>query len=461
VLARCVAYERQQTPGVLDAECDHSRGGRTAKLVWHITHLPKRLTHNTAVKLASEVIGRAASFALTIVAARQLGESGFGLYNYGLAFGFVLAQLADMGLQMLVAREVAINDRAAQPLARMAFHLKCGLSALVVALLGGLILLQPASARPALLLLGLMQIDHTYLELLAYVYRGQQALAQEAWLLGGARVSMAVVGTMILWQGGGVAQLAAGHLLVTLLVTVLGIGRLRRAGWLRDLGRRVQRVEVSHLPGLGSYALLLRQAAPLGVAIFLSIAYTRSAVLLLQYRMGETAVAHFSAAARLVEPTQILPASLMAAVFPAISLALANDPKGARALGMRISLLLGGCGLGLAALFWLSAKSLTLWLYGEPYMAAAPVLQWLGLTTVLAFVNYSLTHYLIARQQQAYLGLFTGGMLTLHLALSWWLIGWVGVVGPAISVLASEAFLFSACLLLLARPKVTTQAMAR
>lgn len=415
--------------------------------------LPRQLTYNTAVKLTSEMIGRAASFALTIVAARQLSEAAFGIYNYGLALGFVLAQLADMGLQMLVAREVAVHGSAAQPIARMAFHLKCSLSGLVVVLLGGLMLTQPTAVRPPLFLLALMQLSQTFLEFVAYIYRGQQALTQEAWLLGGARVTLALVGAMVLWQGGGVTPLAGVSLLVTVGFALWGMGRLQRGGWLQALGQPVRPPEVNHQAGAGSYALLLRQAAPLGVAIFLSIAYTRSAVLLLQYRLGETAVAQFSAAARLVEPTQVIPASLMAAVFPAISLALAQTPRQANVLGGRVSVLLGGGGLALAASFWLAADWLLPWLYGPPYATAVPILQLLGLTIVPAFINYSLTHYLIARQQQVYLGLFTGGMLALHLALSWVLIGRLGVMGPALSMLVSEGFLLVACLWALARQR--------
>ena len=406
--------------------------------------MSSQLTHNTAIKLASELVGRAASFVLVIVAARQLGEAGFGLYNYGLALSFILAQLADMGLQIVVSREVAIRGEEARPLARAAFHLKMGLSLAVLALLGVIVLSQPPAVRPVLLLLGLTQLGQTYLEFAAYIYRGQQRLWPEAWLIGGARVVTAVIGLTILWQGGGVGQLAAGGLLATTAVTAVGIGRLQREGWLRQLGAGLE-------GGTAAYYFLLRQAAPLGIAIFLSIAYARSAVLLLQFQLGETAVAHFSAAARLVEPTQILPASLMAAVFPAISLAIAHNPRQARALNMRVSLLLGGCGVALAGVFWLAAGWLAPWLYGEAYAAAIPVLQLLGLTIIPAFINYSLTHYLIARQQQVYLGLFTAVMLGLHLALSWVLIARVGVIGPAISILICEIFLLCACSLKIGR----------
>lgn len=162
-------------------------------------------------------------------------------------------------------------------------------------------------------------------------------------------------------------------------------------------------------------------------------------------------MAQYSAAARLVEPTQMLPASLMAAVFPVFSLALTRDSRQAKSLGGRVSLLLGVCGVALAAAFRLSADWLVPWLYGEKYAGAIPVLRILGLAIIPTFINYSLTHYLIARHQQAWLGLFTAVMLCLHLALSWVLIGRIGVSGPAISVLVSEGFLLVACLLVLAR----------
>ena len=88
------------------------------------TIMTSRLGRNASAKLASELVARAASFGLVLLAARQLGEVDFGRYNYALALGFVLAQLADLGLQMLVAREIAVLGRAAGPLVRAALQLK-------------------------------------------------------------------------------------------------------------------------------------------------------------------------------------------------------------------------------------------------------------------------------------------------------------------------------------------------
>ncbi|MBP8001650.1 MAG: oligosaccharide flippase family protein [Chloroflexi bacterium] len=413
----------------------------------------RRLTQNTVIKLSSELVGRVASFLLTVVAARWLGEATFGWYNYGLALGFVVTQLADMGLQLLISREVAVRGRQAQPFVQTAFHLKLFFSLPVIALLifvtGG----QDGSIRLSLILLGLMLLSQTYLEFVGYVFRGQQALWPEAWLTGGARLLTAGAGFLVLYFGGNLLLLTVSGTLAVVGVTLVGLWQLHRSGWLYF-------PTVRGILVLPHSSVLMRQALPLGVSIFLSIAYTRLGVLLLQYQLGETAVAQFSAAARLVEPMQIIPASLLAATFPLISLAWQENRGRAIRLGWQLGLFLASCGLGLALVFWLAAAWLIPWLYGPAYPDTVAVLQLLALSLPLAFINFTLTHHLIARQQQSYIVWFNLIMLSSHALFTWRLIPRQGVVAPAISVIVAEGFLLCACLLTLSltqREKVTIQ----
>lgn len=416
-----------------------------------------RISRNALIKLASEVAGRLATFALVLWAARQLGEGAFGLYNYGLALGFVIAQIADFGLQLLIAREIAVMGRGARPLVMIALRLKVGLSLPVIVLLIVFTAGWSGEMRLALLSLGVLMLGQTFLEFAAYVFRGQQALATEARLLAAARLLTALLGIVVLWLGGGLLGLALSSLAAMGVLLGRAFYLLWREGWLggdeevahRDGGRM-------GAAGAGAYARLLRQALPLGVAIFLSIAYSRLAVLLLQHQMGETAVAHFSAAFRLVEPGQILPASLLAAVFPALSQALHNDPAGARRLGWGTGVLLALAGGGGALALWVAAPWLIPVLYGDAFGESVAVLRVLGLSALPAFVNYGLTHFLIARGQQAAVGFFTGGMLLLHGVLSWQLIAQWGPIGPAVSIIVAEGLLFFCCLLTLTFTKSRT-----
>ena len=395
---------------------------------------------NALIKFTSEIIGRIAAFLLVLYAARALGETAFGLYNVGLAWGFVLAQLADLGLQLIISREVAVRGRAARPDVILALQLKLALSVVVLALLAAVSARSDPAVRLALFTAGLMPLANTYLEFATYIFRGQQRILVEARILAAARVATAVLGFVALWLGGGLMGLTLTNLLGVGLFALWALWQLAREGWLSP-GRPA--------PVRGARLHLLRQALPLGIAIFLSIAYTRLAVFLLEAQLGAVAVAHFSAAYRLVEPAQIVPASLLAAVFPAYSLALHAEPARATRLALRTAVLLAALGAVVAIGFWLLAPWLIPLLYGSAYTPGIPVLQLLGLTAVFTFVNYALTHFLVARSQQSYITLFTAGMLILHTGLSWLLIPRLGILGPAVSVLIVEALLTLACVLAL------------
>jgi O-antigen/teichoic acid export membrane protein len=424
----------------------------------------RSIRHNALAKLASELVGRLASFALVLFAARQLGEAGFGLYNYTLAWGFVLAQLADLGLQLVITRELAAQPAAGDPqnaefvppssLVQIGLQLKLVLS-IVVALL--MLLLTSGwdfPERIGLLCLGLTPLFNTFIEFTGHVFRGRQDLLTEARLLTAARLTTAVLGILILWLGGNLLGLGVINLITIALFVALSLYLLRRNGWLAsyeevlDYRTLARQWTVAHN--------LLGQALPLGIAIFLSIAYTRLAILLLQALLGEVAVAHFSAAARLVEPAQIVPASLMAAVFPAFTLALRQTPQEARRMGMRATLLLFLLGIGVAATFWLLAPWLIVLLYGNAYADSVGVLRILSLSILPVFINYSLTHYLVARGQQGLVAVFTGTMLLLHGVLCWWAIPRFGIIGPAASIILVETFLFCACVFTLSTTRPRT-----
>jgi len=408
----------------------------------HTDSQPRPIRHNALIKLASELIGRLALFALVLFAARRLGEAGFGLYNYALALGFILAQLTDLGMQLVLTREIAAGARG-DALVPAALRLKVALSAVVAAILWLAVSAQPIE-RGAVFLLSLLPLLQSFPEFVGYVFRGRQNLTVEARLLAGARLALAVAGVVALWLWPTLLALAVSQVVVGLLFTAIGFGWLRRGGWLARLG---EALAVHRLPQQrAELGYLLRQSLPLGVAIFLSIAYVRLAVLLLQVRLGETAVAHFSAAARLTEPAQLIPASIMAAVFPAFTLALRHDATGARRLGTRTTLLVLAIGAAMALGGWLLGPWLVPWLYGPAYAAGSRVFQVLAVQLVFAFVNHTLTHYLVAYGRQALLGVFTGAMLALHATVSWLLIPRFGPVGPALSIVLAELLLTILCL---------------
>jgi O-antigen/teichoic acid export membrane protein len=90
------------------------------------------------------------------------------------------------------------------------------------------------------------------------------------------------------------------------------------------------------------------------------------------------------------------------------------------------------------------------------------VLKFLGLSALPAFVNYNLTHILIARGQQLFSSVFVGAMLVLHVVLTWTLIPALGALAPALSVTFAELILLLCCTatLLLTGTKIREQRIA-
>lgn len=409
----------------------------------------RTIRQNALLKFSSELVGRLALFSLVILAARRLGETGFGLYNYALAIGFVLAQLADLGMQLVITREIASdsyrqsNQEKARSLVLTSLQLKLILSVVVTGLIWALTARQANGNHAALFLLGLLPLLQSFPEFTGYVYRGRQNLMVEARLLAAARVALAIAGVTVLLANGGLLGLSISQAVVGLVFAFWGLWLLRNDGWISSLDSlwKWQHLNMNR----DEVRFILRQSLPLGVSIFLSIAYVRMAVLLLQNVAGEEAVAQFSAASRLIEPAQLVPASLMAAVFPAFTLALRQNPGAARGMGGRTTLSLLAISVLLAIGGWLVAPVLLPLLYGPAYSESVRIFQVMAISLVPAFVNYSLTHYLVAQGQQLLMGIFTGAMLVLHAGLSWFLIPRLGAVGPALSIILAELLLTTLC----------------
>jgi O-antigen/teichoic acid export membrane protein len=412
----------------------------------------RRIGLNAAAKLAAEVLGRVAQLLLTVLIARRLGEAGLGVYAYGIALGFVLAQGADLGLQLIVTREVAKNAASAPgkvgseretgetaKIVGTALKVKLGLSVLVLAALALLSASRPEAMRWPTLAFGAAMLVYSYVEFFGYVFRGRQQLVDEAILVSAARVIPALLGIGLLLAGEELDALAWTLLVSSVAMAVLGYAWLRARAVVPD---------VSGQAGAPDAAWLLRQALPLGVAIGLSILYTRTSIFLLEPLQGPGAVGLYNMAQRLYEPLQILPAALLAAVFPAFA---RHEGSGIGGQGSAVRawlerrtlgpLLLAG--LGVTAIGIVAGPLVIGVLFGEQYVAeAGAALQLLLLAVPPMFLTYALTHFLIAVGQQRWNAVLSFVVLVVNIGLNVVLVPALGPRGAALALVVSEATLF-------------------
>src|SRR5512139_3690555 len=124
----------------------------------------KGLRYQASSKLVAEVVGRLLQFAFIYAAQRVLGPANYGIVTFGLAAGVVLAPVTDLGMQLIVTREIARDERTAPRLAGAGLTLKLILALCAVGVLLPISLLRPADAILATFLLGLAVIAASFAE---------------------------------------------------------------------------------------------------------------------------------------------------------------------------------------------------------------------------------------------------------------------------------------------------------
>jgi O-antigen/teichoic acid export membrane protein len=401
----------------------------------------KGLRFQAGSKLSAEIVGRLFQFALIYAAQRSLGPANYGIITYGLAVGVVLAPATDLGMQLIITREVARAERIAPRVSGIGLALKLLLALGAVAVLVPISLQRPDNTALATFVLGLAVISASFAEYFGYIFRGLRRVELDAVLTLLLRFFVFTFGIAALWLRPSVNGVAAAYLIGNSLAAVLGYVWLRKRFFKPVLNAR-----------RSASAALLRQALPLGGAILLSIAYTRTSVFLLDALNNSTAVGEYGVALRLTEPLALVPSAIMAAVFPALTHTMAQSGYAAtRALRLKTIGILALAGLLIAVSGVLLGPWLIHFLYGTQYAGSTQALQLLALAALPIFINYALTHFLVARRQQRLNLIFNAVIFVVNLILCSWLIPRFGPSGAALSTILSELTLLTLCSIALSR----------
>lgn len=393
-----------------------------------------RVRTGALVKLGTEVIGRALQFALIYVAQRTLGPTAYGHFTVAVSAGLVLVPMADLGGQLTIARRLARGDEA-QPAALVGVGLLArGLTVAVLSIpLLGVAAMRPAGVRGAAFLLGFAVLTSAFSDLIGYVFRGLHRVELDALLLLAARGLTVGLGLAALVAGGGLDGLAVAYLCGAIGTVAIGYGLLASHG-----------VRPTWPGGVSRLGSLLVEAGPLGCALVLSMAYSRTGVFVLDAVHGAQAVGIYGVALKLTEPLAIVPAALLASLFPAVAREVAGG-RDASTLRRSALFLLSGIAIVVAAAGVVAGPWLVSVLYGPPYAAAGRPLQVLAVATVPVFLNYALTHYLIAegRERRFLASVATMFVVNFALCLAW--IPRYGPTGAALAALTAEGVLFLLC----------------
>ena len=415
--------------------------------------LNKAVAQNMALVAVSKAVAMAAGLAVTMLLTRHLGPEDYGRYREVLNYVALAAVLADLGLYMVVLRELpkpGPHDRllgAAMALRLLATGVILGLAALA-----GLFVLDDPAVRTGMFVGALYYVVYQSTELLVAVF--QRHLRQDRQALAEMTGSAALLGLTalgVVLDGGPVAMLAmlAGSATVTLLLAWRWARRLQPFALRADPGQW-RWLAVTGLPFAGSRML--------------AILMLRTDMFVLAVTHPARAVGLYGVPTKVFELVTSIPAlfgGLVMATF--VRAFVAGDRRSLdRSVGEAILAILW-FGVGVTAATAVFAEDIVVLIGGPGFADAGPIMALLGPAMGLAGVSYVLRFSLSAMELQGRL-LRLDVLVTLCAFCAFWLlIPPFAERGAAVARLLMEALMLAGLAWIARasglRPRIARQAL--
>lgn len=364
-------------------------------------HAVRRVAKNSLAPMALQLLNKVVDTVFAAFTARILGPAGLGAYAFAIAIIWYFIIFSNFGLGTLLTREVAKDREAADRYLASTIWARLGLFALSAPVLFAIIWVwetQFGLSRTtswAIVLLAIGLIPSNLADALTAVFRAFEKFEIPALISTITTILKVSIGAGALLAGYGVIGLAATSIITNIITLGLLAFLLIRQGL-------VSRPRLTF--DWTFQRTMLSTAFPLMLNDFLSTAFFRMDVAILQPMKGDTVVGWYNVGYKFIDGLNIIPSSFTLAVFPV----MARYAEGARDALLRTTVLslrwLVMLALPICILTVRYADGIILAFGGPEYLPhSATALRLLIWFLPFSFIN-SVVHYvLIAVNQQRYL----------------------------------------------------------
>ncbi|MEX0749365.1 MAG: flippase [Dehalococcoidia bacterium] len=401
----------------------------------------RTVARNSIVQLAGRGITMAVSLGTLSLLARYLGPEDFGKYQFVIAF-LLLVNVSDFGVATLAVRHLATSERDADDLMGNVVVVRSVLAACSTGIAIGIAFLvgYPAEIKAAIAVAALS----FPLMIAAGAYNATFAanLRMEFATIGNVAQAVVTLVCMLL-------VVANGSWLIGLLFAY-NAGVLVNSVICVYFARRYVRPRFTFDQ---AYSLrLLREAAPLGLAVLIITAYGRLDVLLLRAFTDDEVVGYYGFAYRIVDLAFPLSFFFVGSVFPLLSGYFAEGRHAEfRSLYARACDVLSIAAVGVVTMIVLFASPIVHVIGGAEYAPAVVSMQVLVGAVALIWLSNLADHGLIAIGRQGALLWIALGGLVVNVGSNLVLIPLYGAEGAAIATVMTEIAVLIPAMVIVAR----------
>ncbi len=400
------------------------------------------LLRNSFFILLSRGIQLATSFFVVVAVARYLSIDQYGEYSFIVAYVSSIMALAYFGIQQVLIREIALDREAAARIMGVALRLRTLLSAVAVVIIAVSLLFMKL---PRLLIAGsaIAIASEFFLSLSLLSKAVFQAFERMVY-----EPAITIVSSVALACGiGSVIYLDLGFLPIFGAAALANLAQLAAASFI--ISRRFTRPSSAFDGRL--FRKFLGKAVVIGVGVFLYQNLFKINVLLLRWFGSVQDVAFFNAPHSLLMQIQVVPMSLVMAVFPVFSRLMRSDRE--RLLGIYDMVFRGlfVFSSGVAVVLGGFPREVVGMVFGGRYDPSAQALLIMAWATIPLTMDMLLNAMLIAMDKQRYAVFYAGAALVFNILAGAFVIPKHGFLGASVLSVVSNIILFSCSLFFVSR----------
>lgn len=403
-----------------------------------------RVLQNTAANIAGRGLAIVFSAGAAILLARFLGAEKLGQYGAIYAYLALFGWLATFGFEPILVREISRERSHAGNLVFTAMVLSALLS---IGAVGAATLVAPAAGytgrlRGLLMLAGLEYLLSP-LRMPAVIFQIEMRQWYAA-TINVVRQAIWFVIIVLLWLAGApLGYVIAGRVLVTAIESGL-LWRYSRM-FMSSTGRFL----------VGHARMLFSHAFPITFTAVFAMIYMRIDQVMLHKMVSDSALGQYVAAVKVSELFEMLPSALIFTLTPILS-ASVTEPERFRSYTDRTFRYFMVLAAGLCVFMTAGARLVVRILYGNQFMAAAPLLQVLIWSEIAVFFATVVLNVLIAKNEQHLLPIPAVVGAAINVGLNLALIPRYGALGASWATLVSYTVAWTIGLLFLSRSRYVT-----
>ena len=357
----------------------------------------QKVFKNTFFLTLSEIFLKIIGFLWVIFLARSLSVSEYGRYNLVNSLMAVFSFLPDLGVGLIVIREIAKDRKEAEKFVSNSLILRFFLSLLTVmaVLVVSLVLGYKGELMTLIAIASFTLFISNLRSVPICFFEGLERMEITAFLNSANSLLLLLFALMIFLLGFGLKGIFLGMSLGTLLSLFLT--------WMIFFKFNILKKIIFNLKTL---KFLVSEGLPLGLAAFAYLIYTNIDSVVLSRILGEYEVGIYNSATPfIISFVQIFNVPFMAAIYPALSriYSLDNPKRFSKAIKKSL-LLIVGWSFPLAIIFHFLSPFFIPFVFGIKYQLAIPVLKLLIFFVPFASISALLYKVLmVVGKQKIYL----------------------------------------------------------